>query len=95
MRLAGHVFYESGLWKKEGLFLTEGWFIYLEPVNGQLPDDIIDSLAKENISVMDLSPSLNDQGKVSVICLSMAAHIGNRNVKNDIITFNNVCKNLI
>ena len=95
MRLAGHVFHESGLWKAEGLFLTEGWFIYLEPVNGQLPDDIIDSLAKENISVMDLSSSLNDQGKVSVICLSMAAHIGNRNVKNDIITFNNVCKNLI
>jgi len=96
LRLLGeNLFRECGLWKEEGLNLMEGWFFYLEPVNGPLPDKVFDLLAKENISVLDISLSPNGLGNVSVITISLAAYIGNKDIKNDIMTFNNVFKNLI
>lgn len=68
---------EFGLWQVMGYNNKKGWFFYLVPIEGSLPENMNALLADGGFAVVDLSMFENMPELQHGVLISMAAHLGN------------------
>lgn len=86
---------KSGLWKEFYLNQHQGWFFYLEPVNGEFVEDTFRQLGNANISIID--PGGYDAGPVfkKGLLISTSAYLNTAQMKKDMYKKEKFMKTMI
>jgi len=92
---ARRILLQSQIWKQERVKNETGWYFYLEPITGQLPDNYFQQLTSANIGVMN--PLEFDHGKENnnVVIISVAGYLSNNHLAEDLNTINRILKTMI
>jgi len=84
--IAREVFLNSGLWKEEGIMVTEGWYFLLRPIAGRLPEDYFQQLTAQRIYLMNPRHfNLLKDAEMGVI-ISIAGYLHDDRLKGDLET---------
>lgn len=89
------LFEESNLWNMERINMTTGWYLYLEPLYGIFPDNILDHLAAASITVMNGAEFSYSRDEPKVLRISIAAYLDDLHLERDIKVLNDLCRKVI
>lgn len=95
MEVARSVFRESGLWKEKFISGNKGWFFYLEPLAGNLPEDIYEQLLAEQIYTINRSNSHHEGNFGKGVLISTAAYLNKFRLAPDLSRLIKACEKKI
>lgn len=81
-------FLACGLWRAASVLNPKGWFFYLEPVSGTLPDNLYTELQKVRIYLMDAGHTISIDPLNPRLVVSVAAYLFNPHLVEDIRRLN-------
>lgn len=88
-------FCKSGWWKPEGLGDQGGVALYLEPLQGNFPDDVFEMLPKLNIQVVDPHSYWLAGTQVKGVRIDLSLYIGNKELMKVLTQLNSRLQSLV
>lgn len=83
------------LWKEEGIMHNEGWFFYLEPISGKLPEQVGGLLEAQHIFIIDPVDYASGPYSKKGILISIASYLHNKWLIRDLNSMNDFLRNII
>lgn len=86
---------KADLWKEEGIMHNEGWFFYLQPISGKLPEDVGALLEAQQIFIINSADYASGSDFKKGILISIASYLYNKWLIRDLNRLNDFLRNII